>query len=204
MIKAIIFDLGKVIFDTSFDRCFDFWASASGKTFESIKNKFSFDSIYENFERSDITPSQFRKQMCEKLDLQISDELFDKGWCNLYLDVYPGIHELLSELKQNYRLIALSNTNCIHENVWKIRYAEILRHFENVFSSHHINTRKPEKESYFMVLEHCKLTPSEVIFLDDNADNIVGAQKAQINSILVTSTEQMILELHQQLRKQLE
>jgi glucose-1-phosphatase len=204
MIKAIIFDLGKVIFDTSFYRCLEFWSKVSDKSFDEIKSKFSFDGIYENFERNVITPSQFRKQLSEKLGLDISDELFDQGWCSIYLDTYPGIESHLKELKKNYRLIALSNTNSIHEKVWSVKYASVLQHFEKVFSSHHMRTRKPEATCYLRVLKDCNLNVSEVIFLDDNAGNTEGAKKLGIHSVLVSSTDQMITELEEILKGSLE
>jgi HAD superfamily hydrolase (TIGR01509 family) len=62
-----------------------------------------------------------------------------------------------------------------------------------------MKTRKPEPGSYKMVLDHLQLTPAEVLFLDDNADNIAGARSLGITGILVTSPEQMAAELKVQL-----
>ncbi len=44
-IKAIIFDLGKVVFDLSFERVLLSWSQSSGKSVEAIKNDFEFDTI---------------------------------------------------------------------------------------------------------------------------------------------------------------
>jgi glucose-1-phosphatase len=194
-IKAIIFDLGKVIFDVSFDRTFESWASNSNKQFADIKNIFRFDDLYEKFERDEITSPEFRKLLSKKLDITISDQLFDKGWCNLYLDVYPEIENLLIKLKTNYRLVALTNTNKIHETVWKVRYSSILQHFEKVFSSSDIKTRKPEEQSFKIVLDYLQLKPQETLFVDDNEDNTKGAESLGIRSILVSSPQQMINDL---------
>lgn len=193
--KAIIFDLGKVVFDLSFDRTFQYWANSSGRTFNDIKNKFSFDSSFEKFERGEISPETFRRVICDKLDITLTNEAFDAGWCDLYLDTYPGIDNLLGSLKRNYKIGALTNTNLIHKKVWEPKYADTLKYFEGVFSSPDMQTRKPEKEAYQIVLDHFKVEPAQTLFLDDNAENIAGAEKLGIRTILVVTQEQMYNDL---------
>ncbi len=195
MYKAIIFDLGKVIFDVSFDRTYQYWATASGSKFEDIKHRFKFDEVYDKFETAELTAPEFRTKMSEKLNINLSDAEFDVGWCNLYLRKYDGIDNLLNELKKNYKIIALSNTNEIHARVWKVKYKETLALFDKVFSSYEMKARKPSKESYQMVLDHLQLKPEETVFLDDNILNCEGAKMLGMTTILVTSQEQMKAEL---------
>ena len=189
--RALIFDLGKVVFDLSFDKVFQSWATLSNRQFEEIKSKFQFDQLFDKFEKNEISAAEFRITVSKRLNLKLIDEDFDKAWCNLYLDVYDDIDNLLTELKSNYKLVALTNTNVIHHKIWRVKYADTLRHFEKIFSSHEIETRKPERKSYEIVLDYLKCRPTETIFLDDNLDNIQGAKKLGIETILVSSTEQM-------------
>ncbi len=193
--KAIIFDLGKVVFDLSFDLVFQYWATASGKPLEEIKSKFLFDELFDQMERNEMTEAYFRITVSQRLGINITDQEFDKGWCNLYLDVYPELDNLLKNLKKNYRIIALTNTNIIHNRVWRIKYAEILLNFEKIFSSHEMETRKPEANAYQMVLDYLQCNAEETIFLDDNPDNIIGAKNLNIEAILVTSVTQMMNDL---------
>lgn len=189
--KALIFDLGKVVFDLSFDRVFQSWATSSSEQFEEIKSKFQFDQLFDKFEKNEVSAEEFRTSISKRLNLKLNDTDFDNGWCDLYLDIYEDIDNLLTELKYNYKLVALTNTNIIHNKIWRVKYADILRHFEKIFSSHEIQTRKPESKSYQIVLDYLKCKPTETLFLDDNSDNIRGAEKLGIKTILVTSTEQM-------------
>lgn len=195
MYKALVFDLGKVVFDLSFDRVFQSWAAASGKPAEAIKKRFRFDLLFRQSERNEISPEYFRKALLQKMDIRLTDAEFDAGWCDLYLDAYPGIDELLMRLKTNYKLVALTNTNEIHEPVWRKRYAGTLTHFEKIFTSHEMGTRKPEALSYRLVLEYLACEPGEVLFLDDSEENTGGAEDLGIATILVTSFEQMKNEL---------
>lgn len=195
MYKAIIFDLGKVIFDMSFDRTYQYWATASGTKFEDIKHRFKFDDVYNKFETAELSPAEFRSKMSEKLNISLSDAEFDVGWCNLYLRKYDGIDTLLSELKQSHKIVAFSNTNEIHARVWKVKYKETLGLFEKVYSSHEMKARKPSKESYQMILDDLKLKPEETLFLDDNILNCEGAKMLGMHTVLVTGQEQMRTEL---------
>lgn len=190
-IKVIIFDLGKVVFDLSFDRVFESWAVSAGKDVEVIKNKFVFDEVFEKFERNEISPDQFRSLISERLGMQLTAEEFDKGWCDLYLDPYEGIDNLLKTLKHNYKLVALTNTNAIHNAIWREKYAEQLRHFDKIFSSHELGVRKPESRIYKIVLEYLNLQPEQTLFLDDNIVNVNGAENMGIVSVMVSTQDQM-------------
>ena len=193
--KALIFDLGKVVFDLSFDRVFQFWANASGRQADELKAKFRFDDTFDKFEKDEITPQEFRVEISSRLGLTLTDQAFDAGWCNLYLDAYRGIDNLLAQLKQQYQLVALTNTNSIHSDVWKAKYAHTLRYFQQVFSSHELKARKPDAKAYHLVLDYLQVKPQEAVFLDDNPANIQGAAQLGIKTILVTSYNQMTAEL---------
>jgi len=194
-IKAIIFDLGKVVFDLSFERVFQSWATSSGGQFDDIKSRFMFDELFDKFERNEVSPEQFRATVSQRLNLKITDQDFDKGWCDLYLGVYNDMDNLLVGLKQNYKLIGLTNTNAIHNKVWTEKYADTLQHFEKIFSSHELATRKPERKIFEIALDHLKSKPEQTLFLDDNLDNINGAKEIGINTILVTSNAQMMKDI---------
>lgn len=194
--EALIFDLGKVVFDLSFDQVFHHWAIASGQAANTIKSSFQFDELFDAFERGTVSAAAFRREISRRLGLQLTDQAFDEGWCALYLDPYEGINELLSTLKDQYRLVALTNTNSIHAQAWKSKYRESLTHFDKVFSSHELGARKPEKQAYQSVLNYLCTKPERAIFLDDSPINIQGAVQLGIRAILVQSTQQMQVDLN--------
>ena len=193
--EAIIFDLGKVIFDLSTDLIFENWAEMSGAKLDHKKFNPHIEELNRKFECDQITVELFRENFLRTLGFDLTDEEFDNGWCSLYLDTYPGVEKLIENLKSRYRIVALTNTNVIHSNVWKTKYEKTLKHFEKVFSSHEIRIRKPEKGAYKMVLDYLGLDSDKVIFIDHNLENVHSAGEMGMRTILVKSSGQMILDL---------
>lgn len=195
MYKALIFDLGNVVFNVDFGLIYKYWAEHSGIPYEKIKKYFEADKNFDKFERGDITEEEYRKITNESLGMNLSKKDFDEGLTALYLDETEDINSLLKELKKNYRIIALSNTNIIHKRVWREKYKDTMDRFEKIFSSHEINTRKPETEPYLIALDYLKMKPEEVIFLDDKPENIEPAKTLGMKTITVKSPAQMRFEL---------
>lgn len=189
--RALIFDLGNVVFNVAFDNIYQHWAKHSGVPFEKIKNYFRKDINFDLLERGDLSEAEYRSITKKNLGMNLSDKIFDEGLTALYLDECEGINPLLKSLKKNYRVIALSNTNSIHKKVWGKKYEDTMNLFEKIFCSHEINTRKPELKPYLIALDYLKLPAEEVIFLDDKEENIEPAKQLGIKTITVTSPEQM-------------
>ncbi|MBX7046295.1 MAG: HAD family phosphatase [Ignavibacteria bacterium] len=195
--KSLIFDLGKVVFDSNHDLIYNHWSKHSGVSFDKIKNYFDSTKYFDLFERGDLSEEEYRSITNNALGMNLPDKIFDEGLTALYLDEYEGINPLLKSLKKNYRIIALSNTNSIHKIVWRKKYEETMNHFEKIFCSHEINTRKPELQPYLIALDYLKVNAEEVIFLDDKPENIEPAKQLGIKTITVKSPAQMRIELKQ-------
>lgn len=195
MYKALIFDLGNVVFNVDFSLIYKHWSERSGISYDKIKNYFEQDKNFDKFERGDLTEEEYRKITNKNLGMNLSEKDFDEGLTALYLDETHDINTLLKELKMDYRIIALSNTNIIHKRVWRNKYKDTMDQFEKIFSSHEINTRKPEAEPYLIALDYLKIKPEEVIFLDDKEENIEPAKTLGIETVTVKSPAQMRIEL---------
>ena len=108
------------------------WAENSGIPYEVIKKYFEADKNFDKFERGDLTEEQYRKITNENLGMNLSEKDFDEGLTALYLDETDDINSLLKVLKENYRIIALSNTNIIHKRVWRNKYKDTMDRFEKI------------------------------------------------------------------------
>ena len=60
---------------------------------------------------------------------------------------------------------------------------------DRIYLSQEMGLRKPEAEIYLRVLEEEGFSAADTVFFDDNVDNIAGANRLGITSILVTGKE---------------
>ena len=193
-IEAAIFDLGGVIFGISLEPVIQSWSKSTGIRPQDIAAKFRIDSHYERFEIGEISPAQYRDHVCDLLGARLSPEDFDRGWNSIYLELLPGIESLLKQLRQTLRLVILTNTNEIHAREWRVRYADILTYFEKVFTSYEIGARKPNPECFQIVLDYLDIDPGKVVFIDDNQENVHGANAIGIKGIVATTPVEEIAE----------
>ncbi len=98
--------------------------------------------------------------------------------------------------KKGYKIILLSNaSHSFFERFVFVEHSWFPELFDDIIISAAIKMVKPDSDIYLYTLKKNSLKPEDVIFIDDNQDNIVGAQKVQIPSILFKDVEQLKSEL---------
>ncbi|MHA1674635.1 MAG: HAD family hydrolase [Promethearchaeota archaeon] len=191
-IKAIIFDLGKVLINYSFDRAFQKWAELTGHPPEFFANNFQYNETLWQFERGQITPEEYFQYLSKsmKFPADWDYKIFKEGWISVNIGLIQETVDLLPLLKKKYSLYVLSNTNKLHiESVTK-DYPQLFLHFKQKFYSHDLSARKPDAEIYEKVIKIIDLPPHEILFIDDMVDNIKGAEKTGIKGIvMITASE---------------
>ncbi|HAV29384.1 MAG TPA: hypothetical protein DCW93_05605, partial [Saprospirales bacterium] len=146
------------------------------------KNKYR--EITLALEKGEMLPEAFIfaiQSMCEPVPQ--GREVVD-AWNAMLCGWQQDRFTLLDELKKDYNIYLLSNTNQIHldyvmrelKEVYQIDNFED-RFFDQCFYSHKMNAWKPEKEIYKQVEAIIGLERSEFIFIDDNSNNVIGAKE---------------------------
>lgn len=196
-IKNIIFDLGGVIINLSVDKTHQAFANLSGLPIEEIKTRVHHGAYFHDFERGLITDPEFREHLRESLSMNVSDSQLDAAWNAMLLDIPLSRIQLLERLKSRYHIYLLSNTNNIHLQRFN-RIVEQLtgkpaidHYFHDAYYSHLLKMSKPDVAIYQHVLGQHLMLPQETIFLDDNKDNLAGANKAGIQTFHVEHPDQI-------------
>lgn len=122
-IKNIVFDFGGVIINIDFQNAINEFVRLGISNFDEYYSKFTQNKLFEDLERGNISPEDFRKILKESFDKPVSDEQINNAWNALLLDIPPHRIKLLEEVKKNYRIFLLSNSNIIHYD----DYVEVLR-----------------------------------------------------------------------------
>jgi glucose-1-phosphatase len=194
-IKNLIFDLGGVIINLDTGATVKALSQLGKLTNDETVSIYSLE-FFKNYEKGLISDEDFRNQLQLKLNHCSAAEL-TTAWNSMLLDIPPARLELLRWLRKEYRMFLLSNTNQIHINQVNIILkdvcgAEDFSHFfDKAYYSHQIKMRKPDTEIYKHVLEENELTAEETLFIDDNAENLRGAEQLGINTLLVTSEKSL-------------
>lgn len=103
--------------------------------------------------------------------------------------------QVLKELKANHKdikiIIATNHLTYIRKFI-ETNFNEI----DDIIISAEINKIKPNPEFYNYILEKYNIKPSELLFLDDNEENINGAIKIGVNAITVHKNTDIINEIN--------
>ena len=193
-IDTVIFDLGAVLFDIDYKYTQEaFQKLGSNADFREVYSQQKQEGIFDEFEKGNISPAQFRAGLREWLPEHVTDKQIDNAWNALLIGFPADKVELLSKLKGKYKLFLLSNTNEIH-------LLEVMRMIENAhapgqlgklfikeYYSCRMGLRKPEKVIYERVIIENNLDPATTLFIDDLLPNLEGAQLTGIQTLHCTA-----------------
>lgn len=191
MIKNLLFDLGGVIMDIRRLNCVASFERLGMKDADSFLGEYSQKGPFLQLEEGLINETQFRDAVREYIDGEVSDEQIDKAFCDFLVGIPAYRLEQLRQLKKQYGIYMLSNTNPI---MWHSRIAEEFRqegmeredYFDGIVTSFEARSIKPDAKIFHTVVEKLGIKPEETLFLDDSQKNLDAALALGFRTLLVT------------------
>lgn len=191
MIKNLLFDLGGVIMDIRRLNCVASFERLGMKDADSFLGEYSQKGPFLQLEEGLITEAQFRDAVRQFIDGEVSDEQIDSAFCDFLVGIPVHRLEQLRQLKQQYKIYMLSNTNSI---MWRSRIAEDFRqegleredYFDGIVTSFEAKSIKPDAKIFHTVVEKLGIKPEDTLFLDDSQKNLDAAALLGFNTLLVT------------------
>lgn len=200
-IKNLIFDMGNVLLDVELNDTIEYFAKLSDIPFAELFTLEQQIPEFDLFETGKIGEGAFRQAIKKILAIEhLKDQVFDQGWHSM-LGAFPKekIEYVLELQNQGYRTFLFSNTNALHLAEIKRRLSQDDRWqlFQQAFEKHYysfeMGLRKPEVDSFLQLIHQEKLNPEETLFVDDNHDNILGAQQAGLKSLHLDMAQGMTI-----------
>ena len=186
---ALLFDLGRVVLDIDFGQVVACWAGHAGCEPAHLAGRFSWrDEFYQRHEKGEISDGEFFAALRALLGVDLSDAQFLDGWNKIFTGEMPGIAKLLARAAQRLPLYAFSNTNNAHVEHFSEQYADVLGHFREIFLSSAIGLRKPDAAAFDHVVKEIGVPAERIVFFDDLAENIAGAQARGLLAVHVKSS----------------
>ncbi|MDV7103095.1 HAD family phosphatase [Vibrio sp. TH_r3] len=196
MCEVILFDLGRVVVDLGPSPIPKSWLSKHN--YAQVEPWLS-SQVGRQFEKGQITAFEFVTQLKQQFMLSQSNEEIIDAFIQWPIGIYPNLINVLIQLRENYHLAVLSNTNELHFPRLIEEFA-IAEYFDTIFVSHHMHKAKPDIEAFEYVLQVLDVSADNVLFLDDNQQNIQAAKSLGINSVQVCG-EIEVLEVLQVLKE---
>jgi HAD superfamily hydrolase (TIGR01509 family) len=175
-VDVLLFDIGRVVLDISFDRVMASWAGHAGCAPADLASRFAVNDSFKHHEIGRIDDAAFFANLRDTLGVSLTDAQFLEGWNAIFTGEMPGIAPLLAGAAKRMPLYAFSNTNPAHVAHFSVAYADLLSHFRTVYLSSTIGLRKPDAEAYDHVVKAIGVPASRILFFDDTAANIEGAR----------------------------
>ena len=199
MIKAVVFDMDGIIFDTE-KLTVEAWKQASrelgcrdvteikGQTMGlnlASHKKFYLDKFGDSFPYDSFM--QFGRDYA-------ADYIAKHG-----IPVKPGLYELLNYLKQNGYKIAAS-TSTVRTSVMEyFENANITGYFDQIICGDMVEKSKPDPDIYLKTADALKIAPQDCMALEDSPNGLTSAYRAGMKTVMVPDLIQPTPELQKML-----
>ncbi|MCX6304597.1 MAG: HAD family phosphatase [Bacteroidetes bacterium] len=202
-IKNLIFDFGGVICNIDVKLTERAFMELGLTPFDPRERSISDSAgIFGDIETGAMDPRQFRDALRKFFRNPVTDDQLDDAWNALLLNIPEERIRLLENLRQNYRIFLLSNTNEIHYTKFLADFREQSGYagfddlFEKAYLSFRIGLRKPSPEIFRHVLKESNLDPSETLFIDDTLVHVEAAEREGIHAVhLALDTGEQVIDL---------
>ena len=192
--SVIVFDLGNVLIP--FD--YHIVIGKLEKIETGLGNKFG--KLYsENYhvhrkhEKGEMSTDEFLSTMLKWVDKKVKKEEFCRIYSSLF-SVNEKMVELLPKLKENYKLVLLSNTNSIHQKYgWKDY--EFIKIFDKLILSHEVGSVKPEDGIYKAVEDYTNVPVNELFYTDDIEEYVNVAKQRGWDAVHFVGYDEYISEM---------
>lgn len=208
MIKNIVFDFGDVLLDLDIAGCYQRIQSllriemAGDLIFPE-----RYKSIFEAYEMGHFSEGSFMHRLQRSVGHLVTERQILDAWNSMLIRLPLYRLEFLREVRKRYKVYLLSNTNTTHlQYVYRVMLPSIKVsdfesvYFDEVYYSHLIKRRKPDYDIYKYVQDHARIDPHETLFIDDNIDNVRGAQAFGWHAVCHDPTKEITEELEGYIR----
>ena len=186
-IKNIVFDLGGVIMNLDVPKTIEAFKALGIQNIVNETGHHYQYSFFYDFEIGKISENDFLESLFNLSDKSPNHLEIITAWNAMILDMPKERIDFLKELRKNYSLYLLSNTNKIHQKEYLDTFKNSFNSsfndlFKKAYYSHEIGVRKPDEAIFKFILQDSNLVAEETLFVDDAISNIEGAKKVGIKT----------------------
>jgi len=185
-IKAVIFDMDGIIFDTE-RLILDCWVElAKQRKIEgNIREVFSA-CIGTNREKTkEIVLSNLGDDFPYEEFAGITSKMFWEKAANGGIPIKSGVRDTLETFKTMGMPLGLASSTRLEIVREELGAADLLKYFDVVVGGDLINRSKPEPDIYLLACEKIGFEPAECIAVEDSYNGIISAYRAGLHPIMI-------------------
>ena len=129
----------------------------------------------DDYESGLLSTEQFFQHARENGQLRCTQAEFVRMFADIFTR-NDTVCDLVPGLAAKYRLVLASNTCDAHYLRYAEDFADVLKHFSALCTSHEAKARKPRAAYYEYCQRFADAPPAECLFLDDLPRNIAAAE----------------------------
>lgn len=184
MIRAVVFDLGRVLLWFDNGLFLRGLAERSGRTLEDVRAVAHANlDLIRGFDRGEIAAGDFRAGVCAALGLDLGEGEFWSVYADIFTVHAPGLDVARRLRSTGLKLVLLSNTDEVRYAFVRDRFPET-QFFDAYVLSYEVRLLKPEPGIYLEAARRAGCPPGECVFIDDLAENVAGAEAVGMAGIV--------------------
>jgi glucose-1-phosphatase len=187
MTKLIIFDIGGVIQGLDWSPIVNSLTDIKrGIDIDQYKEAFYYDreKNFDLYATGRIAGEEFWGMVASRLCID-SEHIpsLSKTFQLIYSFIDTDLLKVIETLKRGYSLCILSNA-CPEIETKVISDSKYTHLFDEMFFSHRIGCKKPDKQAFKTVLDAFKVEPGECVFIDNDFKNTSAAERFGFTCVL--------------------
>lgn len=187
-IRALFWDVGGVLLSNAWDH-----EERDLAVERFLLNKTEFESRHKElapaFEEGKLTLDDYVERVVFCQERTFSREDFKQFMFSLSRPK-PQALELAQELSSKYAMATVNNESR-ELNQYRIQQFKLAESFHLFVSSCFVGIRKPDERIYRLALDLTQNAAEECCFIDDRAENLAGAEKVGLKTVLAKDAPQL-------------
>lgn len=182
-IKNIVFDLGGVIIDLNRACSIKRFKEIGVEDIEAYLDPYEQKGLFLSLENGTVTLEEFRVQLSKLIGKTVTIEEVSYGWMGFVEAVPQYKLDYILELRKQYRVYILSNTNPVVLS-WAKTPAfsdaglPVTAYCDKFYASFEMKVTKPDARIFDLMVQDSGIVPEETLFVDDGKLNVeVGKKK---------------------------
>lgn len=185
MIKAVVFDMDGLMFDTE-RLTIKAWDYAGEKLGVGKMGYMVFKTLGMTIESSrKVFKQHFGDSFSEENLLKYTGQFFSDYYEQYGTPTKEGLYELLNYLKEKNYKIGVATSTRKPSALKHFERTNITSYFDAIVCGDMIEHGKPAPDIYLMASSFLNIEPSECIALEDSPNGITSAFRAGLNPIMI-------------------